>query len=104
MAPSTVVTEWTVAGRPRPPACRPKGGNAELVRPALTESGFEWISNRRPLAVASLVALVALGAVLLLSESPGRISAGLVVSAAAAALALLLAGDSLGNRRATFPS
>ncbi len=101
MAP-TVVTEWTVhadSGR----LLVPRGGNAELVRPALTESGFEWISSRRPLAVASLVALVALGALLLLSESPGRILAGLVVSAAAAALALLLAGDALGNRRASVP-
>jgi hypothetical protein len=101
MAP-TVVTEWTVhadSGR----LLVPRGGNAELVRPALTESGFEWISSRRPLAVASLVALVALGALLLLSDFPGRISAGLVVSAAAAALALLLAGDALGNRRASVP-
>ncbi len=101
MAP-TVVTEWTVhadSGR----LLVPQGGNAELVRPALTESGFEWISRRRPLAVASLVALVALGALLLLSASPGRISAGLVVSGAAVAGALVLGGDALGNRRASVP-
>jgi hypothetical protein len=101
MAP-TVVTEWTLradAGR----LLVPRGGNAELVRPALTETGFEWVSSRGSLAVASLLGIVALAALLLLADSPWRISAGLVLSAAAVLGALLLAGGALVNRRANLP-
>jgi hypothetical protein len=96
----TVVTEWSMradSGR----LLVDKGGNAELVRPALTETGFEWVSRRAPLGVACLVALAALGAVLLLSDAPWRLWPGLAVSGMAVAAALFLAGDALVNRRAS---
>jgi hypothetical protein len=98
----TVVTEWTVhadSGR----LLIPEGGNARLVRPALTETGFEWVSRRAPLGVACLAALAALGAVLLNSRSTWRLWAGLSVSSLAVLTALILAGDALVNRRMSLP-
>jgi len=101
MAP-TVVTEWTVRADSGH-LLVPGGGNAELVRPALTESGFEWVSSRGSLAVASLLGLASLGALFLLSDSRERIAAGLLFCAAAAVMASLLAGDALAKRRANLP-
>jgi len=98
----TVITEWTVRADSGH-LLVPRGGNAQLVRPGLTESGFEWVSRRGSLAVASLLGVVALGALLLLSDSPWRMAAGLLFSATAVAGALLMAGDALHNRRASVP-
>jgi hypothetical protein len=101
MAP-TVITEWTLradSGR----LLVPRGGNAELVGPALTETGFEWVSSRGFLAVASLLGLIAVGALFLLSDTLWRISAGLAFCAAAAFAASLLAGDALLKRRPNLP-
>ncbi len=95
---STVVTEWTVRGDPGL-VLAPRGGSAHLVRPALTESGFEWISNRGRVAVALLLGVVLLGALLLLGDSSSRITAGLLCCVAAMAGGSMLAADSLLNRR-----
>jgi hypothetical protein len=98
---STVMTEWTVRGDPGL-VLLPKGGTSSVVRPVLTESGFEWISNRGSLAVASLLGVVVLGALFLQSDSSPRIMAGLVCCAAAMAGASMLAADSLLKRRANL--
>jgi hypothetical protein len=95
---STVITEWNVSGDPGL-VLVPSGGAANLVRPALTESGFEWISNRGSLAVASLLGVVVLGALFLLSDSSLRLAAGLACCGLAMAGASMLAADSLLNRR-----
>jgi hypothetical protein len=97
MAP-TVVTEWTLRGDPGLMLV-PRGGTASLVGPALTESGFEWISGRRSYAVAAFLGIVALAALLLLSGSGWRTAAGLACCAAAMLGAAALAADALANRR-----
>jgi hypothetical protein len=95
---STVVAEWTVRGDPGL-VLAPRGGTARLVRPALTESGFEWISNRGRVAVASLLGVVLLGALFLLGDSASRIMAGLACCVAAMAGGSMMAADSMLNRR-----
>lgn len=97
----TVITEWTLRGDPGL-VLVPRGGTASLVRPALTETGFEWISSRGSLAVATLIAAAVLAAVLLLSDSTWRISAGLACCAAVMVGASMLAAESLLHRRANL--
>jgi hypothetical protein len=97
-ASSTVIAEWTLSGDPGL-VLVPEGGTASLVRPALTESGFEWISNRGSLPAAVLLGFVALGALLLLSRSSWQISAGLGCCLAAVVGASVLSADALVNRR-----
>ncbi len=96
-AASTVITEWTVSGDPGL-VLVPRGA-AHLVRPALTETGFEWISTRGSLAVASLLGVGVLAALFLLSDAPSRIMAGLACCGLAMAGASMLAADALLNRR-----
>jgi len=93
----TVISEWTVrgdAGR----LLVPRGGNAELVRPALTERGFEWIAARAPLMTLVFLALAVLGALLLRGRGL-RLAGGLAACAVATFLALVLAGGALAERR-----
>jgi len=97
MAP-TVITEWTLRGDPGLMLV-PRGGTSNMVRPALTESGFEWISSRGTLPAAALLGFVALGALFLLSDSTWRITAGLACCAAAILGASMLAAEALVNRR-----
>ncbi len=97
-ASSTVITEWTVSGDPGL-VLVPRGGASNLVRPALTESGFEWISSRGSVAVASLLGVGVMAALFLLSDSPSRIMAGLVCCGAAMVGASMLTAESLLNRR-----
>ena len=90
--------EWTLrgdAGR----LLVPEGGNAELVRPALTERGFEWISTHARFATVNLIAVVLLGALLLRSRAGWRVNVGLAVCAIATFLALKLATTPLFERR-----
>jgi hypothetical protein len=98
----TVVTEWSVhadSGR----LLVPEGGNARLAGPALTETGFEWVSRRAPFGVACLAGLAALGLLLFSSSSSWRFWAGLSATFLAGADAVALAGDALINRRASVP-
>ena len=97
MAP-TVVTEWTLRGDSGL-VLVPRGGTASLVRPALTETGFEWISGRGSYAVAAFLGAVALGALLLLPGPAWRTAAGLACCAAAMLGAAMLAADALISRR-----
>jgi hypothetical protein len=97
VAPS-VIDEWTLhadAGR----VLVPRSGNAELTRPALTETGFEWVSNDGRMVTIGLIAFIALGALLLRSNFGWRVTVGLSVCALASIWALLLAGSVwLGQR------
>jgi hypothetical protein len=93
-----VISEWTLrsdVGR----QLVPQGGNAEWVRPALTERGFEWISSRARFATFTLMAMVLLGALLLRSRSGWSVPVGLAVCAIATFLALRLAGNAMFERR-----
>ncbi|HEY4989685.1 MAG TPA: hypothetical protein VII09_07760, partial [Opitutaceae bacterium] len=98
MLAATVISEWTLRGDPGL-VLVPRGGTASLVRPTQTETGFEWISTRGSFAVASLLSVIALASLLLLSDSAGRLSAGLACSAAAMIGASILAAQALLNRR-----
>ncbi len=55
LAAPVVIGEWTVTGDEGRQLV-PRGGSAELVRPALAESGWEWIS-RHSARVAMVVAV-----------------------------------------------
>ena len=51
--------------------------NAEVIRPSLPETGFEWIAQRRHFPVLTLLCLVALSALLLRTAYGWRVAAGL---------------------------
>lgn len=94
----TVISEWRLRGDSGR-LLVPSGGNAELVRPPLTETGFEWVSTRGWVATLGLLALVAIGAALLRGRSRWRAVAGMGVGVAAVGLAGLLASSALNARR-----
>ncbi|HLP02649.1 MAG TPA: hypothetical protein VK163_11550 [Opitutaceae bacterium] len=103
MAPRTVtpsvINEWTLhadTGR----QLAPRGGNAELVRPALTETGFEWVARRGAFGAALLLAFTALGALLARSER-WRLLA-LIVFANVTIAALLVAAAATVARRSNL--
>jgi hypothetical protein len=101
MAP-TVINEWTVrsdAGR----LLVPTGGNAQWVKPTLTERGFEWIANRARFATLTLLAAVLLSALLLRARAGWKVPVGLLLCAIATFLALRLAGAAWQERRANLP-
>ncbi|HUR58205.1 MAG TPA: hypothetical protein VM029_10880, partial [Opitutaceae bacterium] len=93
-----VIAEWTVRGDTGRQLA-PRGGNSELVEPALTETGFEWISGRAEMMTLGLLALIGLAVGLLRGASGWRVSAGLFVCALALAGAALMAGAALTERR-----
>jgi hypothetical protein len=97
VAPS-VINEWTLradTGRQLAPC----GGNAELVRPALTETGFEWIARRGTFSAVLLLGFTALGA-LLARSARWRVLA-MVVFANLMVASLFVAFSALVNR---FPN
>lgn len=88
---STVINAWNVrsdVGR----LLVPQSGNAELLRPALTETGFEWLSTRA--RGVSLVTLMLLGLGVCLQRgsrsSSWRTTSGLAACGLAMGGALLL--------------
>ncbi len=87
---SIVTAEWILRADPGR-VLVPAGGNAGLVRPALREDGFEWISARAASASAAVLVLAALGALLARSVSLVAACLGLVLSAGAACGAAVLA-------------
>lgn len=93
-----VINEWTLHGDPERQLV-PRGGNAELVRPPLTETGFEWISERGATMVALLLALLLGGIVLLRAGAGWRLPAGLLLCGLASFLALVLTLRALQERR-----
>ena len=101
LAPA-VITEWTLRGEPGLQLV-PRGGTAELGRPASTETGFEWIGRRKASAVAALLCVAALGGLLLRSSSGWGVASGLLFSAAAVGATLMLASEAVSNRRTNSP-
>ncbi|MEO5957974.1 MAG: hypothetical protein ABIR80_02570, partial [Opitutaceae bacterium] len=94
----TVIEEWVVrsdTGR----LLIPHGGNAEAIQPSLTETGFEWISQRGSWSAFAVLGLAGLGALLMLSGSGARTLAGLLVCVLAMAASLLTARQALADRR-----
>jgi len=96
VAPS-VINEWTLradTGR----QLAPRGGNAELVRPALTETGFEWIAGRGVVSAVLLLGFTALGALLARGSQRQRLLA-LVIFANVTVAALFVAASATVARR-----
>lgn len=56
-----VIGEWTVTGDEGRQLV-PRGGTADLVRPVLAESGWEWLAHNRDAAIALLIAGLAAAA------------------------------------------
>jgi hypothetical protein len=101
LAVPVVIDEWTLRGDAER-LLVPKGGNAELVQPALTEDGFEWIAHRQHNRVGMMFSLVLLGALLLRAQSGWPVGVGLTACAVGVVLALFLALDALTDRRANL--
>lgn len=93
-----VIDEWTLRGDAER-LLVPRGGNAELVYPGLTENGFEWIVTRSRNGAGLFLCLIALSALLLRGNSTVKLAAGLATCALAAGLAFMLALDAFANRR-----
>jgi len=80
----------------------PKGGNVEVTEPPLTETGFEWISNRARLAVIALLVMIGGSAFLTRTGSVARGGVGLMLAVVAMGLTLILTIDSVLKSRATL--
>jgi Amino acid transporters len=93
----TVLGEWTVRGDAGQ-LLVPKSGTAQLVRPALTETGFEWISARTIPTLFLLLGLAAAG-VLLRTRAPWKMLLGFLLSAILVILSLNLALAAARERR-----
>ncbi len=98
----TIIHEWIVradTGR----LLVPRGGNAELARPALTETGFEWISARGGPGAFVVLSLVGLGVLL----RPRRGGWGALLRIGALMLgtagAFILSRAAIIERRANVP-
>lgn len=98
MTVPVIVDEWTLRSDSERQLV-PRGGNAELIRPALTENGFEWIATRGRNSTGMLLTLVLLGGVLLRGDSTWKKVVGLAACTVAMGLAALLAFEVLETRR-----
>ncbi len=94
LAAPVVIGEWTVTGDEGRQLV-PRGGSAELVRPGLAESGWEWLA-RRSGGVGPLLVL-GLAAVILGQRRVLALVFGLVFILAAVCLGLSAAATSRGN-------
>jgi len=75
----------------------PRGGNAELVRPAMTETGFEWVAGAGRRAAPFVLLLAALGVVL--SRLRPVAVLGLLAMLGAVVWSFALAVEAGGSRR-----
>ncbi len=100
-ASPTVISEWTVTGDPGQ-LLVPRGGTAQLTRPVLTETGFEWLATRAAGPALLLLAALAAATFLLRGGSTTLTIVGFVVALgvllAALALTLRATQDRLPNR------
>ncbi len=94
----TVINEWTLHGDPGR-LLKPRGGDARLRAPNLTESGFEWLSSRARRAVAVLFLLAAAAGLLQRADAPWKRAGGLVFGAVAALAAIHLSMMAYSERR-----
>ncbi len=97
MSAPMVIGEWTlhadtdrllVTGR----------GNAELVQPNLTETGFEWLSLQGRGQVIALLLLIAVATLALRAQSGSWLTFGLLACSVAVVSALMLANQAMQAR------
>jgi hypothetical protein len=94
-----VLGEWTISGDEGRQLV-PRGGTADLVRPVLAPSGWEWLAGRR--RPAALLLLAGLAAILLGMGQPGTwrkvaaVSCGLVFLVLCGGLAMAAATSTRG--------
>ncbi|MEM1084720.1 MAG: hypothetical protein AAGI48_11480 [Verrucomicrobiota bacterium] len=93
---AVAVANWTVSGD-KGRRLVPKGGTAELVRPVMTETGFEWIATKGRTAATLILLLAALGLVLRRIKSIGVL--GVVAMIGAVVWSFALAGEAMQDRR-----
>jgi hypothetical protein len=98
MTVPTVIGEWTLHSDPDR-LLAPEGGTAELRVSSLTQSGFEWISNRGRVGVLFMLAAIAVAGVLLKGVRSWRLAAGLLVSVVAILIAISMATHAFTDRR-----
>ena len=96
---AVAVANWTVTGD-EDRRLVPKGGTAELVRPVMTETGFEWVATRGRMPALIVLVLAALGFVLRKFKSVGVL--GLVAMAGAMLWSFMLANDAMSERRTSL--
>jgi hypothetical protein len=98
MSAPIAIGEWTVrsdAGR----LLVPRGGNAELARPNLTERGFEWMAERGRYGAIVLFALLLLAVLAYRAQADMWRPSGLIASLAAVVFAGVLATQAATERR-----
>lgn len=94
----TIISEWTVSGDSGQ-LLVPKGGTAELVKPTLTETGFEWLSTRAAVPTVFMLLAIAVAGLLLRMQATWKMLLGFLISAAVIVLALNLTLEAVKNRR-----
>lgn len=94
----TVISEWTVSPDPGQ-LLVPRGGTAQLAAPVLTETGFEWLSRRAPVATMILLAAATAAAWLLRGGAAWKTIAGLALAGIVALSACNLAMAAANERR-----
>ncbi len=99
MLAPVVINEWTLRADPER-LLVPAGGNAELLHPVLTETGFAWISQRGRTGVCVLLAAIVVGLLLVRADSNWRLAVGLLVCAAASFGGLVLTLHAISDRQA----
>ncbi len=94
----TVISEWTVTGDPGQ-LLVPTGGTAQLTSPVLTETGFEWLSNRAATGVLILLIAIAASGILLRSGTTWKAALGFLIAGVIVLSALKLAAAATRDRR-----
>lgn len=94
----TVLSEWTVSGDPGQ-LLVPRGGSAQLTRPVLTETGFEWVTTRAMVATLAVILATGGAGFLLRSGRGWRSVAGFFLAGVVAICALNLAVTAGKDRR-----
>ncbi len=101
VAAPLVVGEWTLTpdeGR----RLVPRGGNADLVAPVVTESGFEWIASRSVLPAFGLVGLLGLAALALRARGVRWTPFVILAALAVVVMSAEYANNAGHHRRATL--
>lgn len=94
----TVISEWTVSGDSGQQLV-PKGGDAQLTVPVLTETGYEWLSHRAAMGTFILLLATAVAAFLLRGAATWKALLGLAIAAIVVLCALNLARAAVTDRR-----
>ncbi len=97
-AAPTVISEWTLTGDPGQ-LLVPRGGTALLNAPALTETGFEWLSGKAAGAVFLLLTATIIAAFFLRSGTAWKSLVGFLIAATVVLSALNLSRAAIRERR-----